>query len=137
MLNRFFGFSINLLNFLTFLALFGQTEAFLFFRNVSAKNANLAAANYRNSPIEYFVAYNWGDQIPVMRDELIRRKQVGQGFLQRHFQAWKQPANWRVPPESQQLATDPFGVFLNKNWALIQAINFSKENLTHRNNIIS
>lgn len=60
----------------------------------SDANAKLAAENYRDSPVERFVAHHLGDLLPKMRDELIERKRKGEGFLKRHFKAWIKPRNW-------------------------------------------
>ena len=61
----------------------------------SQRSRNIANRNYPNSPVERFVATRFGDNLPRMRNELINRKNNGEGFTRRHYNAWKNPANWR------------------------------------------
>lgn len=53
---------------------------------------------YYNSPLELYVAIATGDEIPSMRDDLIARKNSGEDFLTRHFNAWTTPTNWIIDP---------------------------------------
>lgn len=46
--------------------------------------------------MERYVAKSFGDEIPFMRDDLIRRKNNGEGFWARHWNAWKTGNNWKV-----------------------------------------
>ena len=62
----------------------------------SKGNADIANKNYENDPIQRRVATAFGDEIPNMRDDLIRRKNNGEGFLERHGKAWTDTDNWKV-----------------------------------------
>lgn len=62
----------------------------------SLENAQKAAKNYPDSPVQRYVATSFGDEIPNMRDDLINRKNSGEGFFERHFKAWTTGSNWEV-----------------------------------------
>lgn len=59
------------------------------------ENQAIAEANYPNSAPERFVATHLGDELPRMRDDLIRMKDQGMGPIERHARAWTTPNNWR------------------------------------------
>ena len=61
----------------------------------------LAEQNYPLSPLENFVAGNIGGNLPNMRNDLLRRKDSGQGFLDRHVHAWSTPSNWKWQPDNR------------------------------------
>lgn len=58
------------------------------------ENRRIAEENYPDSPLERFVATHLGDEFPRMRDDLIRRKKDGEGFVERHWNAWSELRNW-------------------------------------------
>lgn len=60
----------------------------------SPENRDIANQNYPDSPVERFVATHLGDEFPNMRDDLIKRKNNGEGFVERHKNAWKNRRNW-------------------------------------------
>ncbi|RYG49243.1 hypothetical protein EON67_06845 [archaeon] len=62
----------------------------------SDANARLAADNYPHDPIQRFIATHCGDEMPNMRDDLIRRKADGQGLMHRHVAAWLTLRNWQL-----------------------------------------
>ena len=61
----------------------------------SQRSRDIANRFYPNSPVERFVATRFGDNLPRMRNELINRMNNGEGFIRRHFNAWRNQANWR------------------------------------------
>lgn len=61
----------------------------------SKGNAAIARREYPFSPLELLVAILLGDEIPQMRDELIRRKnEEGEDIVTRHIKAWRVCENW-------------------------------------------
>lgn len=87
--NRILGISLCLL--------FLGTASFPQFPFSSSQtNRDIADREYGNSPMERYVAKSFGDEIPFMRDDLIRRKNNGEGFWSRHWNAWKTGNNWKV-----------------------------------------
>ena len=58
------------------------------------KNRRIAEENYKDSVFEKIVATHLGDELPKMRDDLIRRKNNGEGFVERHIKAWSTGDNW-------------------------------------------
>lgn len=66
----------------------------------SQTNYEIVKDEYQNSPVEKYVATAFGDEIPAMRNELIKRKHSGEGFLERHVHAWSKSMNWKVDPEN-------------------------------------
>ena len=60
----------------------------------SVKNRQIAEENYPDSCLERMVATHLGDELPKMRDDLIRRKNNGEGFMERHWNAWSTLDNW-------------------------------------------
>lgn len=55
------------------------------------------------------MAKSFGDEIPNMRDDLISRKNDGQGFWGRHWDAWTTGNNWKVDSDySNKQNSDPF-----------------------------
>lgn len=68
----------------------------------SDQNRQIAVDNYAKSPAERYVATAFGDEIPNMRDDLIRRKDNGEGFFERHFNAWRNLTNWEVDPDNNE-----------------------------------
>ncbi len=67
----------------------------------SPSNRERAKQEYKDSPAERVVATVFGDELPKMRDDLIKRKNEGQGFVKRHVEAWKNDDNWTVDKENQ------------------------------------
>ena len=55
---------------------------------------SVANNNYQDSLIENLVAKHFGNNLPDMRNELIFRKNNGEGFIERHYNAWTEPSNW-------------------------------------------
>lgn len=80
--------------FLVFLLLIVYSSAWFF--SSSKENADIADKNYKDSPIQRSVAKSLGDEIPKMRDDLIRRKNNGEGPIERHLKAWTTRENWEV-----------------------------------------
>ncbi len=75
----------------------------------SKTNAGIANRNYQNDPIQRWVATNFGDEFPKMRDDLIERKNQGEGAVERHFNAWMNPSNWEVDPNNDlKEKADPY-----------------------------
>jgi hypothetical protein len=72
-----------------------------FFRS-SQENKAKAYRNYPDSPVQRFVATSFGDEIPNMRDDLIRRKKNGEGSIKRHWNAWRTLDNWKVDPDNDE-----------------------------------
>jgi hypothetical protein len=68
----------------------------------SVDNARIANRGYSDSWIQRQVAKSFGDEIPRMRDDLLRRKSNGEGFFQRHYNAWTTGQNWRVDRHNDQ-----------------------------------
>lgn len=64
----------------------------------SFKNSRLADVAYKDSPVERYVNKAFGDELPKMRNDLIRRKINGEGFLERHWNALTDKNNWEVDP---------------------------------------
>ena len=62
----------------------------------SKRNRKIAEQNYPDSLFERFVATHLGDEFPRMRDDLIRRKNNGEGIVQRHVVAWTTISNWEM-----------------------------------------
>ncbi|PAA68007.1 hypothetical protein BOX15_Mlig018362g1 [Macrostomum lignano] len=62
----------------------------------SKENRKIAETNYGNSPVERWVATHLGDELPNMRNDLIRRKNAGEGFVERHAKAYVDSNNWSV-----------------------------------------
>ncbi len=62
----------------------------------SQSNGDLVGREYKNDPIQRWVARGLGDEIPRMRDDLIRRKNNGEGTIKRHLNAWTTLDNWKV-----------------------------------------
>ena len=58
------------------------------------ENRRIAEENYPDSLLERLVATHLGDEFPRMRDDLIRRKKSGEGFVERHWNAWSELQNW-------------------------------------------
>ena len=60
----------------------------------SDKNRRIAEENYPDSWLERIVATHLGDELPKMRDDLIRRKRDDENILVRHWYAWTTLENW-------------------------------------------
>ena len=58
------------------------------------ENRKIAEDNYPDSLFERIVATHFGDELRRMRDDLIERKNKGEGIIQRHFNAWTTLSNW-------------------------------------------
>lgn len=55
------------------------------------------------------MAKSLGDKIPNMRDDLIRRKDDGQSFFGRHWDAWTTGSNWAIDSDyKNKQSADPF-----------------------------
>ena len=68
----------------------------------SRQNHDIIAGPYADDPVQRWVAHNWGDEIPRMRDDLIRRKEEGEGMVQRHLNAWTTLDNWKVDSDNDR-----------------------------------
>lgn len=68
----------------------------------SRRNKDIADRNYPDSPIQRKVATSLGDEIPNMRDDLIKRKNNGEGAVERHLKAWTTFDNWKVDPNNDK-----------------------------------
>jgi len=72
-------------------------------------NADIAKKNYPDSPAEQWVARSFGDELPKLRDDLIKRKNEGEGFVERHYKAWKNLKNWKVDSDNDfKERADPY-----------------------------
>ena len=60
----------------------------------SMKSKSIAEINYKNEPIQRFVATHLGDILPKMRDTLINLKKAGYNEIERHIYAWSIKDNW-------------------------------------------
>lgn len=68
-------------------------------------NKQIGEKNYPGSEVE---APAVGDELPNMRDDLIDRKNKGEGFVERHIIAWTNPKNWeRDPNDDRKETKDP------------------------------
>lgn len=67
----------------------------------SATNRLIAKQAYPDSPIERHVAKAFGDEMPKMRDDLIDRKNKGEGFVVRHYHAWTNKDNLQFDTKAQ------------------------------------
>ena len=78
----------------------------------SQSNKDIADKNYPDSPLQRRVATSLGDEIPNMRDDLVRRKNEGEGVVGRHIGAWTTGKNWKVDKDNDKKeAENPA-----KNW---------------------
>lgn len=68
----------------------------------STSNARRVSNAYAGSPIEQWVATKLGDEMNGMRDDLLSRKDAGEGFIERHIGAWTTLDNWKWDPAAQQ-----------------------------------
>ena len=68
----------------------------------SRRNKDIANRNYPDSPIQRKVATAFGDEIPNMRDDLIKRKNNGEGPVERHLKAWTTGDNWKIDPKNDE-----------------------------------
>ncbi len=68
----------------------------------SRTNKDIADKNYPDDPVQGKVATWSGDEIPKMRDDLIDRKNKGEGPIERHVKAWSSPKNWEVDPDNDE-----------------------------------
>ena len=66
------------------------------FFTTTEENKDIADNNYPNAPVQRFVAKSFGDELPDMRDDLIRRKNNSEGIIRRHWNAWRTLDNWKV-----------------------------------------
>lgn len=60
----------------------------------SAETKKKANENYRNDPLQHWVCSHFGDDSPKIRDDLIKRKDNGEGFVERHWNAWSNSENY-------------------------------------------
>jgi len=96
----------TMLKLVLFLLFIGWSSAGLF--SSTKDNAEIAKQNYPDSPVEQWTARNFGDELPNLRNDLIERKNQGEGFIQRHYNAWKNENNWVVDPNNDaKEAADP------------------------------
>ena len=58
------------------------------------ENKRLADEHYHDSPLEHWVAMQIGELFPRVRDDLIARKQGGEGIVYRHLAAWAALSHW-------------------------------------------
>lgn len=68
----------------------------------SRGNKLQAEQNYPNDPVQRTVARVLGDELPRMRDDLIQRKNNGEGAVERHIKAWTTMKNWEWDSEEQE-----------------------------------
>lgn len=68
----------------------------------SQTNKDIADKNYPNSPVQKYVATALGDELPKMRDDLINRKNKGEGVISRHIKAWTNKKNWQRDPDNNR-----------------------------------
>ena len=62
--------------------------------SILRSNSEICDAGYPYSPVENFVCNKFGENLPNMRDELLERKENGEGFVRRHINAYRNPENW-------------------------------------------
>ena len=58
--------------------------------------------NYPDDLIQRTVARVLGDELPQMRDDLIQRKNNGEGAVERHLNAWTTKDNWKWDSKEQE-----------------------------------
>lgn len=66
----------------------------------SDNNRELVEREYHCPILRYF-SIALGDELPFMRDDLIRRKNNGEGFWLSHLRAWLTFRNWKYDPENE------------------------------------
>ena len=59
----------------------------------------IANENYKNDPIQKYVATHLGPFLPKMRDSLIMQKKVGLDSVTRHIFSWSVHENWKPDKE--------------------------------------
>jgi hypothetical protein len=86
--------------------------------NLSQRSHNIANRFYPSSPAERFVATRFGDTLPRMRNELINRRNNGESFTRRHFNAWRNRGNWRWqrPKRSRGRYLEKIEKLLQTDW---------------------
>ena len=72
----------------------------------SETSRKIAEKNYPDSKVEKYVATAFGDELPEMRDDLANRKKNGEGFVERHRNAFTDRKNWKVDPDNNRKETD-------------------------------
>lgn len=60
----------------------------------SPQNRWMSNGYYNNAP-ERFVSTHFGERFPHMQQDLLQRRDAGQGFIKRHIGAWTTPSNWQ------------------------------------------